>query len=92
MAVEKWSYVVLNKVGKKEKGSHSRMEVDWYRTRVLVERMAKIEEEEIPISWFSWVEIPSLGVARNTPPPEINWLAQKWAKQKNIDINIKTKK
>ena len=56
------SYVILDKVGKKESGS-GKMEEDWYRTRVLVEKMPTIEDEEIPISWFSWVEIPSSGVA-----------------------------
>ena len=40
--------VILNKVGKKERGI-GRMEVDWYRTRVFVEKMPKIKEE-IPIS------------------------------------------
>ena len=56
------SYVILSKVGKKERGSR-RMEIHWYKTGVLVEKMATIEEEEIPISWFSWVEIPSSGLA-----------------------------
>ena len=56
------SYIILNKVGKNEKGS-CRMEINWYRTGVLVEKMPTIEEEEIPISWFPWVEIPSSGVA-----------------------------
>ena len=43
------SYVILKKVGKKEKRSQ-RMEVDWYMTRVFVKKMPTIEEKEIPIS------------------------------------------
>jgi len=43
------SYVILTKVGKKERGRR-RMEIDWYMTGVLVEKMPTIEEEEIPIS------------------------------------------
>ena len=55
-------YVILSKVGKKERCSR-RMEIDWYRTGMLVEKMPTIEEEEIPISSFSWVMILSSGVA-----------------------------
>ena len=43
------SYVILTKIGKKERGRR-RMEIDWYMTGVLVEKMPTIEEEEIPIS------------------------------------------
>ena len=42
------SYVILNKVGKKGRGKW--MDVDWYKSGVLVEKMHTIEEEELPIS------------------------------------------
>ena len=41
------SYVILNKVGMKVRG---KMEVDWYKRGVLVEKMPTIDEEELPIS------------------------------------------
>ena len=40
------SYVILNKVGMKVRG---KMEVDWYKRGVLVEKMDTIDEEELPI-------------------------------------------
>ena len=39
-------HVILNKVGKKERGSR-RTEIAWYRTGALVEKIPIIEEEEI---------------------------------------------
>ena len=42
------SYVILNKVGRKGRGKW--MEVDWYKTGVLVEKMHTIKEEELTIS------------------------------------------
>ena len=56
------SFVIVNKVGKKVRG---KMEVDWYKTGVLFEKIHNIDEEELPISKFSWVEVPSSGVASN---------------------------
>ena len=40
------SYVILNEVGKNERGSR-RTEIAWYRTGALVEQIPIIEEEEI---------------------------------------------